>query len=131
MLLVERDVLLAGQKPLDLRRQAHEFLQRSSQPSLPRLVRAATPSPGRFPAAARCPGTPDRCPSPTELYPEPSAECAEAPPQDVQIEPQGLVVDVPDVEGEPVAPRDVRGSITWGHPEMPGSTECRRRCSAV
>src|SRR4030095_3912137 len=39
VLLVEGDVLLAGQKPLDLRRQAHEFLQYSSGPPILRFAR--------------------------------------------------------------------------------------------
>ena len=39
---------------------------------------------------------------------------AEGLPQDAQIEPQGLVVDVPDVEGEPVAPGQVSASVDLG-----------------
>src|SRR5262249_18291277 len=63
--LVEGNVFLLRQKLLDLRRQAHEFLQHCFRPSMPRPVLTAIPSPGRSPAVARYPGTPDRCPSPT------------------------------------------------------------------
>src|SRR5262249_44906640 len=65
VLLVEGDVLLARQKPLELSRRAHAFLQHSSRPLRWRPLRPAAPSPGRFPAAPRCPETPDRWLSPT------------------------------------------------------------------